>query len=447
MSKKKNIKIEIPIDEIVKKWKQGDTQRELAIEYGVSTNTINKRISEYYEKIVKSKPKRKQKPKPKPRIELPIDEIVEKWKQGTTQTELAKEYSVSTNTIGRRIAEYHKKIGKPNPKQKQKLDLPINEIVKKWKRGSTKTELAIEYGISYFTINSRISEYYEKIGKPKRRQKIELPINEIIEKWKQGATQRELAKEYGVSVNTIGRRIAEYHKKIGKPRPRPKPRMELLIDEIVEKWKQGATQRELEKEYEISYFTINSRISEYYEKIGKPRPRPKPKPRMELPIDEIVEKWKQGSTIKELAKEYGVSQTTINKRISEYYENIGKSKPKRKTKIELPIDEIVEKWEKGVTQRELTKEYGVSYRTIQSRISQYYDKNEDNEKIKKDEKKLKVMKSSSIIAEYLKKGLTIEQIESIALKQNIIIPQKVIEKAIQRNEQLEKNKVEELSER
>ena len=449
MSKKKNIKIELPIDEIVKKWKQGATQKELAKEYGVSTNTINKRISEYYEKIVKSKPKRKQKPKPKPRIELPIDEIVEKWKQGTTQTELAKEYNVSTNTIGRRIAEYHKKIGKPNPKQKQKIDLPINEIVKKWKRGSTKTELAIEYGISYFTINSRISEYYEKIEKPKRRQKIELPINEIIEKWKQGATQRELAKEYGVSVNTIGRRIAEYHKKIGKPRPRPKPkpRMELLIDEIVEKWKQGATQRELAKEYEISYFTINSRISEYYEKIGKPRPRPKPKPRMELPIDEIVEKWKQGSTIKELAKEYGVSQTTINKRISEYYENIGKSKPKRKTKKELPIDEIVEKWEKGVTQRELTKEYGVSYRTIQSRISQYYDKNEDNEKIKKDEKKLKVMKSSSIIAEYLKKGLTIEQIESIALKQNIIIPQKVIEKAIQRNEQLEKNKEEELNER
>ena len=68
MSKKKNIKIELPIDEIVKKWKQGATQKELAIEYGVSTNTINKRISEYYEKIVKSKPKRKQKPKPKPRI-------------------------------------------------------------------------------------------------------------------------------------------------------------------------------------------------------------------------------------------------------------------------------------------------------------------------------------------------------------------------------------------
>ena len=57
------------------------------------------------------------------------------------------------------------------------------------------------------------------------------------------------------------------------------------------------------------------------------------------------------------------------------------------------------------------------------------------------------MRSSSIIAEYLIRGLTIEQIKNIALKQNIIIPQKVIEKAIQRNEQLEKNKEEESSER
>ena len=39
------------------------------------------------------------------------------------------------------------------------------------------------------------------------------------------------------------------------------------------------------------------------------------------------------------------------------------------------------------------------------------------------------MRSSSIIAEYLRKGLTIEQIKNIALERNIIIPQKVIEKA------------------
>ena len=47
MSKKKNIKIELPIDEIVEKWEQSTTQQELAKEYRLSIRTINRRISEY----------------------------------------------------------------------------------------------------------------------------------------------------------------------------------------------------------------------------------------------------------------------------------------------------------------------------------------------------------------------------------------------------------------
>ena len=107
----------------------------------------------------------------------------------------------------------------------------------------------------------------------------------------------------------------------------------------------------------------------------------------------------------------------------------------------------------SATQTELAKEYGISLTTISSRISEYNREKEIKTKLLNYEsaenngKKLKIMRSSSIIAEYLRKGLTIEQIKNIALKRNIIIPQKVIEKAIQRNEQLEKNKEEELNER
>ena len=63
--------------------------------------------------------------------------------------------------------------------------------------------------------------------------------------------------------------------------------------------------------------------------------------KIELPIEEIVKKWEQGVTQKELSKEYGVSRVTINKRISEYYEKEEKGKPKQR--IELPIEEIVKK--------------------------------------------------------------------------------------------------------
>ena len=114
--------------------------------------------------------------------------------------------------------------------------------------------------------------------------------------------------------------------------------------------------------------TIRKRISEYYEKEEKE----KPKKRIELPIEEIVKKWKQGVTQKELSKEYGVSEALIGRRISEYYEKEEKGKPKKR--IELPIEEIVKKWEQGVTQKELSKEYGVSRVTINKRISEHYPK-------------------------------------------------------------------------
>ena len=291
----------------------------------------------------------------------------------------------------------------------------------------------------------------------KKNIKIELPIDEIVEKWEQGTTQQELAKEYRLSIRTINRRISEYYEKEGKQKPKPKRKIEIPIDEIVKKWEQGVIEKELAKEYGVSQATINNRISEYYKREGKQRPKKELNPKIELPIEEIVEKWKQGTIQQELAKEYGVSKTTITKRIAEYYEKKGnkKTKPKIKSKqkIELSIDEIVKKWEEGSTQTELAKEYGISLTTISSRISEYNREKEIKTKLLNYEsaenngKKLKIMRSSSIIAEYLRKGLTIEQIKNIALERNIIIPQKVIEKAIQRNEQLEKNKVEELSER
>ena len=106
--------------------------------------------------------------------------------------------------------------------------------------------------------------------------------------------------------------------------------------------------------------------------------------KIELPIEEIVKKWEQGVTQKELSKEYGVSEALIGRRISEYYEKEEKEKPKQR--IELPIEEIVKKWERGITQKELSKRYGVSKSTISKRISKYYQK---KKRKKNEEKKLK----------------------------------------------------------
>ena len=425
--------INLPIEEIVEKWEKGATYKGLSKEYGVSLSTIKYRISKYYEKEEKEEPKRK--------VELPIEEIVKKWEKGATYKELSKEYGVSLSTIKYRISKYYEKEGKEKPKRR--VELPIEEIVEKWEKGATYEDFSKEYGVSEHTISKKITEYYEKEGKekPKRqsKQRINLPIEEIVKKWEKGAIQKDLSKEYGASRYTINKKISEYYEKEGKEKP--KRRVELQIEEIVKKWERGPTQKELSKEYGISEPTISKKITEYYEKEGKEKPERK----VELPIEEIVEKWEKGVTQKELSKEYGVSVCIINNRITEYYAKEGKERPKRQSKpkqrINLPIEEIVEKLEKGVMQKELSKEYGVPQRCISERICEYYEEKKDNEK------KFKVLKSSVVIVEYLRKGLTIEQIESIALKQHIIVPQKVIEKANQQIEQLKVNELKESNER
>ena len=412
------------------------TEKGFSKEYGVSELTISKRIAEYYKKERKEKPKKEMK-----KIELPIEEIVEKWEKGAIQEELSKEYGVSSSTINKMISEHYEM--KRNNERRFKVLKSSVVIVEYLRKGLTIEQIESIALKQHIIVPQKVIEKAnQKIEQLKANEKtgrkmINLPIEEIVKKWEKGATYKELSKEYGVSLSTIKYRISKYYEKEGKEKP--KRRVELPIEEIVEKWEKSATYEELSKEYGVSLSTIKYRISKYYEKEGKEKPKRQSKQRINLPIEEIVKKWEKGAIQRDLSKEYGASRYTINKKISKYYEKEGKEKPKRR--VELPIEEIVEKLEKGVTQKELSKEYGVPQRCISERICEYYEEKKDNEK------KFKVLKSSSIIVEYLRKGLTIEQIESIALKQHIIVPQKVIEKANQQIEQLKVNELKESNER
>lgn len=277
-------------------------------------------------------------------------------------------------------------------------------------------------------------------------ERIELPITEIVEKWKRGETLRKLGEEYGVSGQTIYLRIKEYYRETGKEEPMRKKthlRINIPIKEIVEKRKNGVTLKNLAEEYNVSRGTIYLRIKEYYEETGHKTSRRT----QELPIKEIVDKWENGVTQKELAGKYGVSKGIISSRIKEYYVREGKQISSRKR--ELPIEEIVTKWENGLTQKQIGEEYGVLPQSISHRIREYYKqtgKQKPERKIKQvkkeiavdeyyqdDEKfngKARVLRSFGVVVEYLKKGLTPEQIKEIAGRKNITIPEEIMQKAM-----------------
>ena len=271
------------------------------------------------------------------------------------------------------------------------------------------------------------------------RKKIELPIEEIVSKWENGATQQELADEYGISRRTIIKKIKEWYEEKGKIKPRisGKNRIELPIEEIVSKWENGATQQELADEYGISRRTIIKKIKEWYEEKGKIKPRISGKNRIELPMEEIVSKWENGAIQQELADEYGTSYITVSTRIKKWYEEKGKIKPRvsGKKRIELPAEEIVLKWKNGATLKELADEYRTSPATVRARIDKYVDSS--GSKVIKE----RIIKEPKIVIEHLKRGATPEQIIEIAEKNRVIIPDSVMQEAIKKAQEIPEERI------
>lgn len=259
--------------------------------------------------------------------------------------------------------------------------------------------------------------------------RIKLPIEEIVEKNKSGKISQELGIEYGVSSSLIRKRITEYYEKIEIERPIIKrKRIELPIEEIAEKHKNGMSQKDLATEYEVSCNIINNRLKEYYERTGIDRPRIGFARTIKLPIEEIIERYENRTSLQELAIEYGVSYDLINNRVNEYYKKTGIARPSaiktrhKRKRIQLSVEEIVEKYQDGSSLRELAEEYKVSHELINKSLKEYYEG--------KGKGVPKILSSSNIVKEFLKKRMTIEEIIEIASKRNVIIPKHLIEEAL-----------------
>lgn len=110
---KKSNKIPIDIKLYINKYEKGEiTVEEIAENEGVSKNTINSRINEYYKKNGQKRPKQSKKSN---KIEIEIEPYINDYNEGKiTISEIAKKEKVSESTIDKRIAEYYneKRTGK-----------------------------------------------------------------------------------------------------------------------------------------------------------------------------------------------------------------------------------------------------------------------------------------------------------------------------------------------
>lgn len=185
----------------------------------------------------------------------------------------------------------------------KKAILPINEIVFKYEKGYSINRLSTEYFVSFGTIKSRLIEAGVEIDSNRKPTVVSpssnLPEKIIANAYEKGKSAKHLSKKYKVPVHVIRAVVT----RAGVPIRKNKGRKQLPIDEIVERYKQGEPLTELAKEFKTSTGTLYSRIKE----LGI---RPK-----QLKQAEIVRMRHKGHTLRAIAKEVGLSSSTVSTRL------------------------------------------------------------------------------------------------------------------------------------
>ena len=207
----------------------------------------------------------------------------------------------------------------------KRADLPADEIVTRYQAGESLAKIARSYGTSDNTVKRILEQrgvqrrqaheaFTKAPGRGPQGLAESLPAEQIISRYREGASLADLAKAYKVSVGTI-RRVMDAR---GEERRSPAPTKgssratsHATEAEIVLRSKQGQSLRDIAAALGISKNTVRNALDRQ-----ATVPSNKPGfPRHDLPVEEIARRRAAGESAKELADEYGVSETTINRRL------------------------------------------------------------------------------------------------------------------------------------
>ena len=89
-----------------------------------------------------------------------------------------------------------------------------------------------------------------------------------------------------------------------------------------------------------------------------------------LPVDQIIADYESGMSYYKLAEKYGVSHTTIRRRLKKADVQIRPYSRKFQGENALPMDEIIADYQRGMSPPKLAGKYGTNYKTIRLRLKE-----------------------------------------------------------------------------
>lgn len=249
----------------------------------------------------------------RPTLDLPMEEITAAYLAGAGSLELGDQHGCSHTTILQRLREagvpirtHHENRAGP------RVVVPIDELVALYAAGHGTKRLAVQYGCSPGTITRRLQEAGVTIRRQGGRS-IVLPVDELVAAYQAGQSCEDLGPIYCVTPSTIARRLRSAGVDVDPNAGRKVP--DEVVAAFTREYLEGDSADTVAERHHLGATTVRA----YLARAGVLRPvgsKPNGAPRrLDLPVDELVRRYRLGWSLLDLATEYGCSDKAIRDRI------------------------------------------------------------------------------------------------------------------------------------
>lgn len=309
---------DLPADEIVARYRAGETLKQIAAAYGSSDNTVKRLLQQQGAQLRTARQAAKLNERSDPEREARDGEIIDLYGEGASTVTLSKRYGLSTsavrsillrNGVTMRTRSAAANSDQPSLPRSPDSALPSEKVIAEYESGTSVSTLAMAYGVSDVTVLGLLRRHGVKL-----RTSQNLPAEEVITRYRQGDSLAILAQHYGVSVKTIQRLMKAHGVERRSSAPQAGvPRVVSAETEakIVQRNRAGESLRSIATSLGISRSAVKSVLDRRCVAPSGPKRGPRP----DLPMEEIAKRRASGDTAEQLAADFGVSAATIRRRL------------------------------------------------------------------------------------------------------------------------------------
>jgi DNA-binding CsgD family transcriptional regulator/lambda repressor-like predicted transcriptional regulator len=283
----------------------------------------------------------------------PAAEVVRLYGLGLTMAEIAGIFGVSAWTVASRLDGAG--VARRRRASGSQARLPVDEAVRRYRRQPHRLgELAAELNISALLITGRA----QRPGRVKHgRRRADVPAGQVADLYQAGWTVSQIAARYQVAASTVLRRLDE----AGVARRPTSALAVFAVDEAARRVQQDrASFAELAREYQVSVDVVRAQLRA---RGIAPPPRTGPRVLRGIPAAQLAGEYASGLTVAQIAARYGVSRATISTRL--HAAGLAGPRPARP----VPAGEAAALYRQGASLKTLAGRYAVSAMAIRRHLA------------------------------------------------------------------------------